>query len=100
MLSLTNAMSEDEFREFDERVRRASLKNDAAVEYVAEPKLDGLAIELVYEDGELLVASTRGDGTNGENVTANVKTIRSVPLRSRVRRGAPPIPRASRCAAR
>ena len=79
MLSLGNAMTEEEFREFDERVRRL-LRTDAAVEYVAEPKLDGLAIELVYEHGALTVASTRGDGTTGENVTANVRTIRSVPL--------------------
>ncbi len=91
MLSLNNAMSETEFREFDERVRRF-LKTDKAVEYVAEPKLDGLAIELVYVDGELAVASTRGDGINGENVTANVKTIRSVPLRLLHQRGAPVIP--------
>ncbi len=79
MLSLDNAMSEDDFREFDERVRRA-LHRTEPVEYVAEPKLDGLAVELVYADGDLHVASTRGDGIRGENVTANVKTIRSVPL--------------------
>jgi DNA ligase (NAD+) len=91
MLSLGNAMSEDEFVEFDERVRRA-LRSEAPVEYVAEPKLDGLAIELVYEEGELTVASTRGDGTHGENVTANVKTIRSVPLHLLRGRGALPIP--------
>jgi DNA ligase (NAD+) len=88
MQSLGNAMSEEEFREFDERVRRL-LKTDTAVEYVAEPKLDGLAIELVYEHGTLTVASTRGDGTSGENVTANVRTIRSVPLRLRPQGGAP-----------
>jgi len=80
MLSLNNAMSEEEFREFDERVRR-SLHTSEGIEYVAEPKLDGLAIELIYENGELSVASTRGDGIRGENVTANVKTIRSVPMR-------------------
>jgi DNA ligase (NAD+) len=91
MQSLANAMTEDEFREFDERVRRL-LHTEAAVEYVAEPKLDGLAIELVYEHGALAVAATRGDGINGENVTANVKTIRSVPLQLRHERGAPPIP--------
>jgi DNA ligase (NAD+) len=91
MLSLSNAMAEDEFREFDERARRF-LKTNQAVEYVAEPKLDGLAIELVYVNGELTVASTRGDGINGENVTANVKTIRSVPLRLRQERAAPAIP--------
>jgi len=92
MLSLGNAMSEEEFRAFDERVRRA-LKADEPIEYVAEPKLDGLGIELVYEHGELTVASTRGDGTNGEDVTANIKTIRSVPLRLRHDRHAPPIPK-------
>jgi DNA ligase (NAD+) len=73
-------MSEDEFREFDERVRRF-LKTERPIEYVAEPKLDGLAVELVYLGGELSVASTRGDGMVGEDVTANLKTIRTVPLR-------------------
>ena len=80
MLSLDNAMSVDEFREFDARVRRL-LRRDEPVEYVAEPKLDGLAIEVVFLDGELSIASTRGDGFTGEDVTANVRTIRSVPLR-------------------
>jgi len=82
MLSLNNAMDEAELREFDERVRRA-LNSSTPATYVLEPKLDGLAIELVYIDGELTVASTRGDGTHGENVTGNVRTIRSVPLRLR-----------------
>lgn len=91
MLSLANAMDENELREFDERVRRA-LHAAGPVEYVAEPKLDGVGVELVYEAGALVVASTRGDGINGENVTANVKTIRSVPLRLRPARGAP-VPR-------
>ncbi|MFQ5666839.1 MAG: NAD-dependent DNA ligase LigA [Candidatus Binatia bacterium] len=91
MLSLNNAMSEEEFREFDERVRR-TLKTDGPIEYVAEPKLDGVAIELVYEEGKLAVASTRGDGINGENVTANVRTIRSVPLQLLREAGAPLIP--------
>jgi DNA ligase (NAD+) len=91
MLSLSNAMSEAEFREFDERVRR-TLGLSGPVDYVAEPKLDGLGVELVYERGELVVASTRGDGYVGENVTANVRTIRSVPLRLRTDSGAPPIP--------
>jgi len=91
MQSLDNAMREEEFREFDARVRRL-LHSDATVEYVAEPKLDGLAIELVYEHGILTVASTRGDGATGENVTANVKTIRSVPLQLLRQRGAPPVP--------
>lgn len=93
MLSLSNAMGEEEFREFDRRVRRV-LESDRPVEYVAEPKLDGTAVELVYENGALVVASTRGDGINGENVTANVKTIRSVPLRLiRTDKGTPPMPR-------
>jgi len=81
MLSLSNAMSEQECVEFDERVRRfLKVAEPFELEYVAEPKLDGLAVELVYVDGGLVVASTRGDGITGENVTANIKTIRSVPL--------------------
>ncbi|HZW73052.1 MAG TPA: NAD-dependent DNA ligase LigA, partial [Caldimonas sp.] len=80
MLSLDNVMSADAFREFDARVRRL-LRRDDALEYVAEPKFDGLAVEVVYVDGELAVASTRGDGITGEDVTANVRTIRSVALR-------------------
>ena len=77
MLSLQNAMNEEEFRAFDERVRRALGVAD--VEYVVEPKIDGLSAEIVYSDGSLVQASTRGDGTNGEDITANVRTIRSVP---------------------
>lgn len=80
MLSLANAMSAEEMVEFDRRVKRF-LKDDGHVEYVAEVKLDGLAVELVYEDGRLMVASTRGDGVNGEDVTQNIRTIKSVPLR-------------------
>ncbi|MBI4515445.1 MAG: NAD-dependent DNA ligase LigA [Deltaproteobacteria bacterium] len=91
MLSLGNAMAPAEFREFDDRVRRF-LKTSTAVHYVAEPKLDGLAVELVYLDGELSVASTRGDGTTGEDVTANVRTIHSVPLQLIRTPGAPPLP--------
>ena len=82
MLSLDNAMSEEEFRDFDARVRKL-LRREDPVAYVVEPKLDGLAVEVVYVDGDLHVASTRGDGVTGEDVTANVKTIRSVPLRLR-----------------
>jgi hypothetical protein len=82
MLSLANAMAEDEVREFEGRVRRIlELKEGTDVTYVAEPKLDGLAIELVYEDGRLVVGSTRGDGTTGEDVTVNLKTIKTVPHR-------------------
>lgn len=82
MLSLDNAMAEAELREFDARVRRA-LRRDEPIDYVVEPKLDGLAVEVVYVDGVLQVASTRGDGVTGEDVTANVRTIRSLPLRLR-----------------
>src|ERR1700691_6439527 len=80
MMSLGNAMDAEEMREFDKRIKRL-LKSDADIEYVAEIKLDGLGIELIYEDGRLTVGSTRGDGTNGENVTQNIRTIKSVPLR-------------------
>jgi DNA ligase (NAD+) len=80
MLSLANAMDAEEMIEFDQRIKRF-LKNERDVEYVAEVKLDGLAIELVYEDGRLVAGSTRGDGVNGEDVTPNIRTIKSIPLR-------------------
>jgi len=92
MLSLANAMSDAEVREFDRRVRRL-LHTEDAVEYVAEPKLDGIGIAIVYENGLLRQASTRGDGSRGEDVTANVRTIRCLPLRLRAAEEAPPIPR-------
>ena len=79
MLSLANAMDEEELRAFDERVRRG-LGSDAAIEYVAEPKLDGLAVELVYEEGRFVQGSTRGDGVTGEDITLNLRTIRAIPL--------------------
>lgn len=78
MLSLDNAFSEAELRQFEDRVRRR-LETDAEIRYTAEPKLDGLAVELVYEDGRLVRAVTRGDGTTGEVVTENIRTIRRVP---------------------
>lgn len=80
MMSLGNAMDAEEMLEFDRRIKRF-LHNDDDIEYVAEVKLDGLAVELVYEDGRLKVGSTRGDGTNGEDVSANLRTIKSIPLR-------------------
>ena len=80
MMSLANAMDAEEMREFDRRIKRF-LHSEADIEYVAEVKLDGLAVELVYEDGRLTVGSTRGDGVNGEDVTQNIRTIKSVPLR-------------------
>jgi len=79
MLSLGNVFSEDELNDFDRRCREG-LDNDE-IEYVAEPKLDGLAISLLYKQGLLIRAATRGDGTMGEDVTANVKTIGAIPLR-------------------
>ena len=79
MLSLDNAFAEQDILAFDERVRKL-LKSDQPILYTAEPKLDGLAVELVYEEGALKTASTRGDGITGEVVTANIKTIPSVPL--------------------
>ncbi|HEC96746.1 MAG TPA: NAD-dependent DNA ligase LigA [Nitrospirae bacterium] len=80
MLSLDNAFSHEEVREFDGRVRRF-LGADDEIEYTVEPKYDGLAIELTYRDGLLLRASTRGDGYAGEDVTRNIRTIKSVPLK-------------------
>ncbi len=88
MLSLGNVYSAQEMRDFDRRIR-ASLPQDAAVEYVMEPKIDGLACSLIYEKGRLVLASTRGDGQVGENVTANVRTIRSIPKRLTVPAGEP-----------
>lgn len=80
MLSLQKVTSPEEFDQFEKRVRDA-LGQSAKVAYVVEPKLDGLAVELVYEDGLLATGSTRGDGHVGENMTANLKTVRSIPLR-------------------
>ena len=82
MLSLANAMDEEEFLAFDERVRK-NLDVADPIEYFAEPKFDGLAVELVYRNGILDVGSTRGDGVTGENVTQNLKTISALPLRLR-----------------
>ncbi|OGF14543.1 MAG: hypothetical protein A2W00_05065 [Candidatus Eisenbacteria bacterium RBG_16_71_46] len=85
MLSLDSLMSEDGVREFDARVRKALGRDEGLfagqVDYVAEPKFDGLSIELVYEDGVFLRGTTRGDGEVGEDVTENLRTIRAVPLR-------------------
>lgn len=80
MLSLDNAMSEAEFRAFDERVRRL-LDTTAPVEYVGELKLDGAAVELIYEKGRLAVGATRGDGRVGEDVTENLRAVLTIPDR-------------------
>ncbi len=81
MLSLGNVFDEDELRAWDKRVR--DLTGLDVVEYSAEPKLDGLAVSLLYENGRLTRAATRGDGRTGEDVTANVRTIKAIPLRLR-----------------
>lgn len=79
MLSLDNAFSDGDILDFDNRIRRF-LKNTDKILYTAEPKVDGVAVELIYEQGNLITASTRGDGLIGELITENVRTIRSVPL--------------------
>ena len=79
MLSLANAFDENEARDFDKRVNKF-LGSSEEITYVAEPKLDGLAVELVYEGGHLMAGSTRGDGVNGENITQNLRTIKTIPL--------------------
>ena len=83
MLSLENAFAEEELREFHRRVRdRLEREDDGEdIEYAAEPKLDGAAVSLTYEDGGLVRGATRGDGTTGEDITHNVRTIEAVPLR-------------------
>src|SRR3972149_6656334 len=90
MLSLNNAFSAEEAKEFDDRVKKLlkisqeSEVRSQEIEYVAEPKIDGLAIEFVYEDGRFTAGSTRGDGYTGEDVTQNLKTIRSIPMRLQI----------------
>ncbi len=79
MLSLANIVSREQMQEFHERSRRF-LQTDDPIEYITEPKIDGVAVELVYENGALVVGATRGDGILGEDVTTNLKTVRSIPL--------------------
>ena len=79
MMSIDNAVDEHETREFDRRIKRF-LKTEEEIEYVLQPKFDGVSASLTYVDGELLHGATRGDGKTGEEITANVKTIRSIPL--------------------
>jgi len=80
MLSLANAFTEEEITEFDERVKRFLHATDE-FHYVAEPKIDGLAVNLIYEKGLFVVGATRGDGFTGEDVTQNLRTVRTLPLR-------------------
>jgi DNA ligase (NAD+) len=82
MLSLDNAFTHEDLREFDKRIKKL-LKADDTIEYTVEPKYDGLAIELTYRNGLLHRASTRGDGYTGEDVTRNIRTIKSIPLKIR-----------------
>ena len=92
MLSLDNGFHEDDITAFDQRVRKM-LNADARPSYTVEPKMDGVAVELIYERGRLVLASTRGDGIMGEVITANVKTIRTVPLVLQSLEGLPSPPR-------
>jgi DNA ligase (NAD+) len=80
LLSLDNTFNAEELRAFDQRIKK-SLNTESDIEYVAELKIDGLTVALTYENGLLIQAATRGDGSIGEDVTANVKTIKSIPLR-------------------
>jgi DNA ligase (NAD+) len=80
MLSLDNTYSEDELRNWERRVHELSGRKDKDIEYVCELKLDGMSLALHYEDGKLVRGITRGDGTEGEDVTLNVRTVRSIPL--------------------
>jgi len=84
MLSLGNAFSEEEVSEFDERIKR-QLGDKAELDFVAEPKIDGVAVNLIYEQGVFRVGATRGDGFTGEDVTQNLRTIRTLPLKMRPR---------------
>ena len=88
MLSLENAFDAEELVDFEERLFRF-LQSREPIAYVAEPKLDGLAVELVYEDGLFVLGSTRGDGLVGEDITRNLKTIPTIPLRLLTHNGAP-----------
>jgi DNA ligase (NAD+) len=78
MLSLGNTYSEEELREFDSRIRKTISQS---IEYVCESKFDGASISIIYKNGSLFRAITRGDGNKGDDVTLNVKTIRSIPLK-------------------
>ena len=79
LLSLANAMNISEIKQFDERIKRG-LNIDEDIKYICEPKIDGVAVELVYIKGELIYGSTRGDGITGEDITNNLKTIKAIPL--------------------
>ncbi len=82
MLSLDNAFADEDMRDFDRRVR-SRLDTEADIEYACEPKIDGVAVSLIYENGRLVQGATRGDGTTGEDITQNIRTVESVPLKLR-----------------
>jgi DNA ligase (NAD+) len=85
MLSLENGFNEDDIRDFDDRVKRfLGLPGETTISYMCEPKMDGVAVELVYQQGLFSVGSTRGDGLVGEDVTENLKTLHDIPLRLRL----------------
>lgn len=90
MLSLNKALSEDEFLDFHRRVKELSGVSEKKIEYTTELKFDGLAVELVYKDGKLAQGSTRGDGFIGEDITLNLKTIKTIPLRLLTRKAKVP----------
>jgi len=92
LLSLNSVLAQSDVRDFDERVRKFLGIEKVEVEYVVEPKIDGLAMELVYENGVLSVGSTRGDGKTGEEITQNLRTIKTIPLRIFSDADAPPLP--------
>lgn len=89
MLSLANAFDDDELRDFERRLQ-TRLDDDSPITFVCEPKLDGVAVSLLYRDGVLVQGATRGDGFSGENITANVRTIASIPLKLQGQ-GFPPV---------
>ena len=89
MLSLANAFSEQDISDFEERTKRF-LGADEKITFVVEPKLDGTAVNLIYENGAFTVGATRGDGTVGEGVTQNLKTIESIPLAMKKTKDSPP----------
>lgn len=89
MLSLDNAFSDDDMAAFEKRLQER-LKNERPIDFVAEPKLDGIAVSLVYEQGLFVQGATRGDGQNGENITQNLKTLGSIPLKLATHNSPPP----------
>ena len=98
MLSLDNAFAEEDVVDFVGRIRRfLRLGDDEPIAFTAEPKIDGLSMSLRYEGGELVTAATRGDGTEGEDVTANIRTLKDVPQKLQ---GPRTCRRHARCAAR